>query len=108
MDCKSCKRNGKVFDDDLDKARLTKINRRLVAAVVIIALFAITAIVVNNIVWLHKWTQFDTVSYSRDYSRDYSQGTWDTVNKIEDIIREAPDEQTRQELQRIAGRMRNG
>jgi type IV secretory pathway component VirB8 len=66
MDCKSCKRNGKVFDDDLDKARLTKINRRLVAAVVIIALFAIAAIVVNNIVWLHKWTQFDTVSYSYD------------------------------------------
>lgn len=44
------------------------------------------------------------------YSREegYSRGTWDTVNKIEDLIREAPDEQTRQELQRIAGRMRNG
>ena len=48
--------------------------------------------------------------YSRDegFSReDYSRGHWDTVNKIEDLIREAPDEQTRQELQRIAGRMRN-
>lgn len=32
MDCKKCKQSGKVFDDDLDKARLTKINRRLVAA----------------------------------------------------------------------------
>lgn len=44
------------------------------------------------------------------YSREdgYSRGTWDTVNKIEDLIKEAPDEQTRQELQRIAGRMRNG
>lgn len=44
------------------------------------------------------------------YSREdgYSRGTWDTVDKIEDLIREAPDEQTRQELQRIAGRMRNG
>lgn len=43
------------------------------------------------------------------YSREegYSRGTWDTVDKIEDLIREAPDEQTRQELQRIAGRMRN-
>lgn len=50
--------------------------------------------------------------YSREggYSREdgYSRGTWDTVDKIEDLIREAPDEQTRQELQRIAGRMRNG
>ena len=53
--------------------------------------------------------RFSRDGYSRDYSRDgYSQGTWDTVNKIEDLIREAPDEQTRQELQRIAGRMRNG
>lgn len=44
------------------------------------------------------------------YSREdgYSRGHWDTVNAIEDLIREAPDEQTRQELQRIAGRMRNG
>ena len=66
MDCKKCKQSGKVFDDDLDKARLTKINRRLVAAIVIIVLFAITAIVVNNIVWLNKWTQFDTISYSYD------------------------------------------
>lgn len=54
MDCKKCKQSRKVFDDDLDKARLTKINRRLVAAIVIIVLFAITAIVVNNIVWLNK------------------------------------------------------
>lgn len=38
----------------------------------------------------------------------YSRGTWDTVNQIEDIIKKAPDEQTRQELQRIAGRLRNG
>lgn len=45
--------------------------------------------------------------YSREegYSRE---GTWDMVNKIEDLIREAPDEQTRQELQRVAGKLRNG
>lgn len=44
------------------------------------------------------------------YSREegYSRGTWDMVDQIEDLIREAPDEQTRQELQRIAGKMRNG
>lgn len=46
---------------------------------------------------------------SRGSSRDgYSRGMWETVDKIEDLIREAPDEQTRQELQRIAGRLRNG
>lgn len=50
--------------------------------------------------------------YSRegDYSHEdgYSHGTWDMVDQIEDLIRKAPNEQTRQELQRIAGRMRNG
>jgi len=38
------------------------------------------------------------------YSRDYSRGRWDS--KIEDLIKEAPDDETRQELQKIAEKMR--
>lgn len=42
--------------------------------------------------------------YSRDDGMSHDYSRWGGA--IEDLIREAPDEKTRQELQRIAARMR--
>lgn len=42
------------------------------------------------------------------YSRRYSRAGEDMVMKLEEMMEEAPDESTRQELQRLVSKMRGG